>query len=67
MNTEFLTQFAHQLRIGKSPSCRRAINRILEEMRKRCENGEYDTPAAPESVFRESVENESSCQKASSR
>jgi hypothetical protein len=56
MDIEFLTQLAHQLRIGKSPSCRRAINRILEDMKKRCESGEYKTPMAAESAFRESVE-----------
>jgi hypothetical protein len=63
MNTSFLDQLAHQLRIDKTPGCRRAINRILEEMKKRCEDGEYDTPMATESVFRESVEKERSCQK----
>jgi hypothetical protein len=64
MDTEFLTQLAHQLRVGKTPSCRRAINRILEEMKKRCENGEYDTPVSAESAFRESVESERPCRKA---
>jgi len=63
MNSQYRDQLAHQLRIGKSPSCRRAINRILEDLKKRCENGEYDTPMAAESVFRESVEKERSCQK----
>jgi hypothetical protein len=64
MNIEFLTQLAHQLRIGKTPGCRRAINRILEEMKKRCENGEYDTPVTAESAFREFIENERSCRQA---
>jgi hypothetical protein len=63
MDIGFLDRLAHQLRIGKSPSCRRAINRILEDLKKRCENGEYDIPMAAESVFRESVEKERSCQK----
>ena len=63
MDTGFLDQLAHQLRIGKSPSCRRAINRILEEMKTRCDNGEYKTPMAAESAFRESVEKGRSCQK----
>jgi hypothetical protein len=35
MGIGFLDQLAHQLRIGKSPSCRRAINRILEEIKNR--------------------------------
>jgi hypothetical protein len=64
MNTEFLDQLAHQLRIGKTPGCRRAINRILEEIKRGCENGEYDTPMAAESAFRELVKTEPSCQKA---
>ncbi|MGA2429459.1 MAG: hypothetical protein ABSH13_13250 [Candidatus Acidiferrum sp.] len=64
MNTEFLDQLAHQLRIGKAPGCRRAINRILEEIKSGCESGEYDTPMAAESTFRELVEGERSCQKA---
>jgi hypothetical protein len=37
MDSEFLTRLAHQLRAGKTPVCRRAINRILEEMKKRCD------------------------------
>lgn len=61
MNVEFLDQLARQLRINKTPSCRRAINRILEEMKSRCENGKYDTPMAEESAFRESVEKETAC------
>jgi hypothetical protein len=61
MEIGFLTQLAHQLRNGKTPSCRRAINRILEDMKKRCEKGEYDSPMAAESDFRKLVENERSC------
>jgi hypothetical protein len=64
MNTQYLDQLAHQLRIDKTPACRRAINRILEEMKKRCENGEYADPMAAESAFRKFVEDERSCQKA---
>ena len=61
MNVEFLDQLARQLRIKRIPSCRRAINRILEEMKNRCENGQYDTPMAAESAFRESVGKEPAC------
>jgi hypothetical protein len=61
MNVEFLDQLARQLRLNKTPSCRRAINRILEEIKNRCENGKYDTPMAAESAFRECVENERAC------
>jgi len=67
MDTTFLTQLAHQLRIGKIPGCRRAINRILEEMKTRCENGEFDKPKAAESAFREFAESELSCQKKNTR
>ena len=64
MDTEYLDRLAHQLRIDRTPACRRAINRILEEIRKRCENGEYADPMAAESAFRKFVEDERSCQKA---
>jgi len=63
MNVEFLEQLARQLRINKTPSCRRAINRILEEIKSSCENGKYRTPMAEESAFRESVENEPACRR----
>jgi hypothetical protein len=33
-------------------------------MKKRCDNGEYKTPMAAESAFREFVEKERACQKA---
>jgi hypothetical protein len=61
MNVEFLDRLAHQLKARKSPSCRRAINGILEQMKKRCEDGKYNTPAAAESAFREAVEKEQAC------
>jgi hypothetical protein len=32
-DTEYLDQLAHQLKIDKTPACRRAINRILAEMK----------------------------------
>ena len=61
MDTKFLNRLAHQLRMDKTPSCRRAINRILEEMKKRCESGEYETPMAAESAFRKLVESDRAC------
>jgi hypothetical protein len=61
MNVEFLDRLAHQLKTHKTPSCRRAINRILEQMKQRCEDGKYSTPMAAESEFRESVEKEQAC------
>jgi hypothetical protein len=56
MDTSFLDRLAQQLRIDKTPSCRRAINRILDEMKQRYESGQYNTPMAAESDFREFVE-----------
>jgi hypothetical protein len=64
MDTEYLVRLAHQLRIDKTPACRRAINRILEDMKKRCESGEYRDPMEAESAFRKFVRDERSCQKA---
>jgi hypothetical protein len=64
MDTEYLVRLTHQLRIDKTPACRRAINRILEDRKKRCENGEYRDPKEAESAFRKFVEHERSCQKA---
>jgi len=61
MNVEFLDRLASQLKADKSPACRRAINRILDEMKQRCEDGKYNTPMAAESAFRESVEKEQAC------
>jgi hypothetical protein len=61
MDTAFLDRLGQQLRIDKSPSCRRAINRILEDMKKRCESGKYSTPMVAESDFREFVEKERAC------
>ena len=64
MDTGFLDQLAHQLKVDKTPACRRAINRILADVKKRCENGEYPDPMEAESAFREFVDNERACQKA---
>jgi hypothetical protein len=63
MDTEYLDRLAHQLKVNKAPACRRAINRILEEMKKRCENGEYRDRMEAASAFRKLVEDEGSCQK----
>jgi hypothetical protein len=61
--TEYLDRLALQLKAGKNPNCRRAINRILAEMKKRCEAGEYSNQTEAESAFRKFVEDESACQK----
>jgi len=62
-DTEYLNQLADQLKIDKTPSCRRAINRILAEVKARCDNGEYDNPMAAESAFRKLVEDDRTRQK----
>jgi hypothetical protein len=61
MNVDFLDRLAQQLKARKTPSCRRAINRILEQIKKRCEDGKYNTPMAAESEFREWVDKERTC------
>jgi hypothetical protein len=63
-DTEYLDQLADQLKVDKTPACRRAINRILAEMKIRCKKGEYNTPMAAESAFRKFVEDDRACQKA---
>ena len=63
MSSDYLDQLAHQLKIDKTPACRRAINRILAEMKAHCEKGEYNSPMAAESSFRKFVEDERTCQK----
>jgi hypothetical protein len=63
MNTEYLEHSAQQLKVDKSPACRRAINRILAVMKKRCADGEYETQAEAESAFRKLVADERTCQK----
>jgi hypothetical protein len=64
MDTAHLEQLAQQLKADKSPACRRAINRILAEMKQRCLDGQYDTPMDAESTFRKLVEDQTACQKA---
>jgi hypothetical protein len=64
--TEYLDRLARQLKGDKNPACCRAINRILAEMKKRCQNGDYGSHTEAESAFRRFVEGESACQKAKS-
>lgn len=58
MSTEFLDRLASQLKIGKDPSCRRAIERILDDIKKSYEKGEYQSPTEAEREFRQLVERE---------
>jgi len=64
MDTEYLDQLAEQLKAEKSPACRRAINRLLAETKKQCEEGKYETPTEAEAEFRRLVEEIRACQKA---
>ena len=63
MSADYLDQLARQLKVNKSPACRRAINRILAEMRQRSEAGEYANPTETEAAFRKLVEEEALCHK----
>jgi hypothetical protein len=64
MDTEYLNQLAEQLKVDKNPPCRRAINRILADTKKRCEEGKYETPMEAEAALRRLVEQTRPCQKA---
>jgi hypothetical protein len=56
MPPDFLSQLAQQLKIDKSPACRRAIQRILAMVRVKHESGVYASQAEAEADFRTSVE-----------
>jgi len=64
MSTEYLDQLAQQLKLNKTAACRRAINRILAEMKKRSEAAEFSNQTEAEAAFRKLVEDEASCRKA---
>ena len=55
MSTEFLDRLASQLKIGKDPVSRRAIERILDVLKKSYEEGKYESPVEAERDFRELV------------
>jgi hypothetical protein len=56
LSTEFLDRLASQLKIGKDPASRRAIERILVVIKKSYENGQYQSPTEAERDFRQLVE-----------
>ncbi len=56
MSAEFLDRLASQLKIGKDPVSRRAIERILEVIKNSYENGMYESTTEAERDFRELVE-----------
>jgi hypothetical protein len=58
VGTEFLDRLASQLKIGKNAACRRAIERILDIIKKNHEDGQYQSPTEAERDFRQLVERE---------
>jgi hypothetical protein len=55
VSTEFLDRLASQLKIGKDPASRRAIERILDVIKKSYEDGKYQSPVEAERDFRQLV------------
>jgi hypothetical protein len=60
VSTEFLDRLASQLKIGKDPASRRAIERILDVIKKSYDNGQYQSSTEAERDFRRLVEGEKS-------
>jgi hypothetical protein len=58
VSTEFLDRLASQLKIGKDPASRRAIERILDVIKKSYEDGKYQSATEAERDFRQLVEGE---------
>ena len=58
VSTEFLDRLASQLKVGKDPLSRRAIERILDVVKKGYEGGKYQSPTEAERDFRQLVEGE---------
>ncbi|HKN77286.1 MAG TPA: hypothetical protein VJW94_19065 [Candidatus Acidoferrum sp.] len=55
MSTEFLDRLASQLKVGKDPASRRAIERILDVIKRGYENGQYESSVEAERDFRQLV------------
>jgi hypothetical protein len=58
VRTDFLDRLASQLKIGKVPARRRAIERVLDVFKKSYENGKYQNETEAERDFRQLVEDE---------
>lgn len=58
MSTEFLDRLASQLKVGKDPAGRRAIERILDVIKRSYEDGKYQNSTEAERDFRQLVEGE---------
>jgi hypothetical protein len=63
MNTDFLNQLERQLKVDKNAACRRTIERILVRIKKRCDEGVYESRTEAELNFRKFVEGQGTCQK----
>lgn len=55
-SAEFLDRLASQLKTGKDAACRRAIERILDGVKKSYESGKYEDASEAERDFRQLVE-----------
>jgi hypothetical protein len=58
MSAEFLDRLASQLKVGKEPARRRAIERVLDVIKKSYENGKYQNETDAERDFRQLIERE---------
>lgn len=56
--TSFLDQLAGQLKIGRNAPYRRAVQRILQTIKKNYESGEYGSTTEAELAFRKLLEQE---------
>jgi hypothetical protein len=57
-DTSFLDRLASQLKIGKEPATRRAIERVLDLIKNGYKSGHYQNSTAAERAFRQIVEGE---------
>jgi hypothetical protein len=58
VSTEFLDRLASQLKIGRNAARRRAVERILDAIKKNYEGGQYPSPVEAERDLRQLVERE---------
>jgi hypothetical protein len=58
VGTEFLDHLASQLKIGRHAAYRRAVQRILDTIKKNYESGQYSSTTEAEHAFRKLVEQE---------
>jgi hypothetical protein len=61
MDSEFLDCLSNQLKANKSASCRRAIERLLELVKKDYQAGGYKSVTEAEREFRRLVESDETC------